>query len=390
MDSDSIFLRADEELVVMTETPYEKEAILQQALAEYPDVIAGPTTTAGDAGRLLLVRREMGVPGAADGPSVWSLDHLFVDGDGVPVIVEVKRSSDTRIRREVVGQMLDYAANGSKYWPVATLRQFASDTAAAIGVDDPVTQLWPETDVEEFWRKVQTNLDAGRVRLLFVADRIPVELARIIEFLNEQMSPAEVLGVELRQYVGGQHIAYVPRVIGQTARAQEAKTVGGSGQVWSGQTMMEVARQRRSVAEVELVELLLADVDKRGIRHGWGKGVTAGVSGWYQVVGQPGAVWNLNIGGETPASRAYMYFYLADLVARAPDRIERAADLLARIPAMKPKIDDARASAWKKYPSVYLPDVVADAAYVASIFEAITTLVDGTGQGAARASGHAG
>ena len=31
-----------------------------------------------------------------------------------PTLVEVKRSSDTRIRREVVGQMLDYAANGQR------------------------------------------------------------------------------------------------------------------------------------------------------------------------------------------------------------------------------------------------------------------------------------
>jgi hypothetical protein len=29
--------------------------------------------------------------------------------------LEVKRSSDTRIRREVVGQMLDYAANGASF-----------------------------------------------------------------------------------------------------------------------------------------------------------------------------------------------------------------------------------------------------------------------------------
>jgi hypothetical protein len=33
------------------------------------------------------------------------------DQNAVPTLVEVKRSSDTRIRREVVGQMLDYAAN---------------------------------------------------------------------------------------------------------------------------------------------------------------------------------------------------------------------------------------------------------------------------------------
>lgn len=36
--------------------------------------------------------------------------------------MEVKRSTDTRIRREVVGQMLDYAANGVRYWPAEELR----------------------------------------------------------------------------------------------------------------------------------------------------------------------------------------------------------------------------------------------------------------------------
>jgi hypothetical protein len=40
----------------------------------------------------------------------------FVDQDAVPTFVEVKRSSDTRLRREVVGQMLDYAANASAHW----------------------------------------------------------------------------------------------------------------------------------------------------------------------------------------------------------------------------------------------------------------------------------
>lgn len=42
----------------------------------------------------------------------------------MPTLVEVKRSSDTRIRREVVGQMLDYAANGAVYWPLERLREF--------------------------------------------------------------------------------------------------------------------------------------------------------------------------------------------------------------------------------------------------------------------------
>ncbi len=45
-------------------------------------------------------------------------DHLFLDQDGIPTIVETKRSSDNRLRREVMAQMLDYASNALIYLPV--------------------------------------------------------------------------------------------------------------------------------------------------------------------------------------------------------------------------------------------------------------------------------
>ena len=50
--------------------------------------------------------------------SQFSLDHLFIDQDAIPTFVEAKRSIDTRIRREVVAQMLDYAANAIQYWTI--------------------------------------------------------------------------------------------------------------------------------------------------------------------------------------------------------------------------------------------------------------------------------
>jgi len=37
-------------------------------------------------------------------------------------LVEVKRSRDLRIRREVVGQMLDYGAHAVAYWTADALR----------------------------------------------------------------------------------------------------------------------------------------------------------------------------------------------------------------------------------------------------------------------------
>jgi hypothetical protein len=153
--------------------------------------------------------------------------------------------------------------------------------------------------------------------MLFVADALPAELVRIIEFLNEQMNPAEVLGVELRQYVGGDHTVYVTTVVGRTSTAVETKTAG-VGQQWTEETFLEAARARRPEAEVALIERLVADVHSRGVKLGWGKGVTPGASGWYSVAGQPAAVWNLNVNADTPAARAYLYFYLGDLVQSDP------------------------------------------------------------------------
>jgi hypothetical protein len=40
----------------------------------------------------------------------------------------------------------------------------------------------------DFGPRVGVNLKAGKLRLIFVADELPSELRRIVEFLNEQMN----------------------------------------------------------------------------------------------------------------------------------------------------------------------------------------------------------
>src|SRR4051794_11961433 len=118
-----IYLRQpDGTLVGMTEQPYDTEDVLQRLLADYPSLLAGEQVNATDPRRWLLITREAALPSEEGGGGRWSVDHLFLDQDGIPTIVEVKRSSDTRIRREVIGQMLEYAANAVVYWPVESLR----------------------------------------------------------------------------------------------------------------------------------------------------------------------------------------------------------------------------------------------------------------------------
>ena len=59
--------------------------------------------------------------------------------------------------------------------------------------------------------------------MVFVADAIPTELITIVEFLNIQMDPAEVLAVEVKQYVNKGLKTLVPRLMGHTAEVRMRK-----------------------------------------------------------------------------------------------------------------------------------------------------------------------
>lgn len=213
-------------LVALTPSEFFREDDFQQLLEKYPALLSGSQSDTAPAQRWLLIKREAAIPAEDGGSDRWSVDHLFVDQDGVPTLVEVKRQSDTRLRREVVGQMLDYAANAVVYWPVERLRAEFEQACAAKGVvpeEEIRDHLSADTDPEALWQQIKTNLQAGHIRMLFVADRIPAELRRIVEFLNEQMNPAEVLALELRQFQGEGLRTIVPTLYGQTERSAAEK-----------------------------------------------------------------------------------------------------------------------------------------------------------------------
>lgn len=221
----NIFLISpDNALTELSQSPYESEDLLQRLVADHPKMLG---SALGADGALLLIQREYAVPDSSDGASRWSLDHLFLDRDGVPVLVEIKRASDTRARREVVAQMLDYAANGVAYWPVEGIVEAFKAECGQRGVDpdSELVNFLGTAEPEAYWKAVEANLRSGRIRMVFLADQVSKELRRIVEFLNEQMRPAEVLAVEVIQYAHPNGTrSLVPTLLGATERAQSAKS----------------------------------------------------------------------------------------------------------------------------------------------------------------------
>jgi hypothetical protein len=131
-----------------------------------------------------------------------------------------------------------------------------------------------EEEIETFWELVFNKLKTGQVRLVFVADKIPKELRRIIEFLNEQMQNVEVLGVELPQYVGAGLTTIVPKMIGKTTVAEQAKRMT-SGHQWDEESFITNLRQK-DTSNAEVAQKILEWSKKMGLAIDWGKGSTKG------------------------------------------------------------------------------------------------------------------
>lgn len=294
--SNPIFLIGkDDALIPMREKTYESEKILQELLAKYPDLLLLDEDDLA-APRFILVKREAPVPVEPSDSGTFSLDHLFLDQNGIPTLVEVKRSSNTQLRREVVAQMLDYAANAVIYWSIESIQaMFNATWQNHEQSSEMILQkfLGENADINQYWITVKTNLAAGRIRMLFIADEIPKETRRIIEFLNGQMQYAEVLAIEIRQFVGEGVKTLVPQIIGQTTQSVRTKNPV-QGRTWTEETFMERLSNDRSEDEVNVARQILEWAKKRNIELVWGKGASQG-SCSFKLLGDSGCSKWMNI-----------------------------------------------------------------------------------------------
>lgn len=274
MASGVFLIQEDGSLVEMEEEMIPSEDYLQELLAKYPNLLAGNQIDDADPRKWLLITREAGLPGEENGSDRWSIDHLFLDQDAIPTLVEVKRSDNTDIRRKVVGQMLDYAANAVVYLPIEKIQAKFEEACTAKNADPTEILrkfLGTAEDQEDFWQKAKANLHDGKIRMLFVADEVPAELRSIVEFLNEQMDPAEVLAVEIKQYAGKNMKTLVPRVMGQTEQQTPEKIV------WNEKSFFETLKSGRGDEDAKIAKRILDWAHTNELLIDWGRGSTRGM-----------------------------------------------------------------------------------------------------------------
>ena len=184
---------------------FASESELDDCLATHPELLATALGSEQAPLRLLLVARQAPIddPDAAR-TGRWSADLLFIDQTGVVTIVEDKLSQNPDIRRKVLGQGIEYAANIGDTLSAHAIRQQLVDRYAD-DFDEKMRELLTDDDDQDdadfdaYWWQVERNLRAGAIRLVFAADAIPSELKRSIEFLNRVTDPLQIVGIEVER-----------------------------------------------------------------------------------------------------------------------------------------------------------------------------------------------
>lgn len=259
---------------------------LQSVLEKNLSLIPGDQICPDDGCRWLCIKREMPVPDPNTGGNRWSIDFFIVDQNARPTFVECKRFGDTRSRREIVGQVFEYAANAYDYWTKEDLISHAEATAEANGkkLIDALKLIKQSEDceVEGFFEQIVENLREGQLRIVFYLEKSPLELKSMVDFLNRQMERTEVLLVEAQTFeINDKMRIVVPRLFGYTEEAKRAKRIvnkvtNSSRRKWDKETFLAEARGKNSIDIFDGISKVLVNCLSSDQKVNFGTGVKMG------------------------------------------------------------------------------------------------------------------
>ena len=188
------------------------EAWLQDLILEHPSILPISEIDPGF-GPLTPICRELGT-------RAGSIDAVFANPHGMLTLVESKLWRNPQARREVVGQILDYAKELS-HWDYADLQREVSRSLKIPGnvLYESVKKNHPDLDEARFADDVSRGLRNGRFLLLVVGDGIRESVEAIAEFIQKHAGLHFIFGIaELGLYrLDHERLVVQPRVLARTA-----------------------------------------------------------------------------------------------------------------------------------------------------------------------------
>lgn len=209
----------------MEDAAYASEAELQELLQTGSAELIPPDPSSDESH--VVYARELST---AAGP----IDLVGIGSSGSITIMECKLARNRQIKREVVGQVLDYASAISEM----DLPSFVAAFQRAAGTD-PFQALRAGTseeggalDEEACRLEVARRLEDGEFRLLIAVDAIDADLRRIIQYVNRLAGRGrglKLVALEFQRYRSGSIEVLVPETYGDepSAGAPSAREMTG-------------------------------------------------------------------------------------------------------------------------------------------------------------------
>ena len=259
----------------LSETEFTGEGKLQDYLEEYPTLIPLADIVEG-ASDLICIGREV-----AAGPG--SIDLLCIDKDSLLTVVETKLRRNREARREVIGQIIEYASYVSQ-WTADDVYRIASEYfAKSTRVPESykgktletITQeiIGSELSDEDFRAKIEQNLSDGRIRLIIAVDELIEPLRATVTFLNSH-SNFDVLLLQVTDFQESEaKKVLVPLLFGYSTksggRSRETKH-------WDEVSFFADTKEKCEPKIAETVTKLYEFTKDYADKISWGSGVSYG------------------------------------------------------------------------------------------------------------------
>ena len=283
-----LVMLGEEGVSPLSEEAYLDETALQRLLEEHPELIAlddvDPT-----ASFLIPIGSEIPLAGQ-------SLDLLFLDVSGRLTAVETKLRRNSQVRREVVGQVLEYGAYLSM-WSVEDVERQAArylaaprtpdrfrsesvyDALSRLGTSEPAEEGADEAEMRD---KISNSLAMRDMRLIIAVDKVVEPLRSLVTFVNGASRFGMYL-LEIQQYQApdGMRIASIG-VYGGAAPPPPSSPRAH----WDEPRFFETLQGSAGSASAAVVQELYGFMREQADLVVWGTGATQGSVGF--AVGRGG------------------------------------------------------------------------------------------------------
>lgn len=219
-------------------TGYENETALQQILHDHPNLVPGVSEQA------VACREFQSGAGRAD--------VVILDTQGKLTLVECKLAANPQVRREVIGQVLDYA---SRMWRM-DVEEFERVWRRTDG-----GRVSPFEELDDQDGRIRTavkeNLAAGRFNLVLAVDDLNDDVKRIVEFLNAVTVPTTgVIVVEFTHAQDGDVEILIPTAYGTDLVEAKSAAHAASVRAWKEEDFLAWCEATDPTATPLILEFL--------------------------------------------------------------------------------------------------------------------------------------